>query len=464
MTAQAQPHTAPPRFANTGHGPNFSLLEIGDPERLAVVEADTAFWALVERDNLQAALAGPLLEEFAAASGRFREEMAYLRGGLTPSAVYLNPSERCNLNCGYCYLPEEMRKNGIDMGEERLLAALARLKEYFRRTLPAGVKPQLIFHGSEPMVARQDMFAGIAAFCDDFRFGIQTNGTLLDDGALAFLREHRVGIGLSLDAPVAEIADSTRKNWAGKGYFHQVVEVIRKLADYPALNVITTVTRANLHTLTEMVDFYHGLGVGVVMMNPVRCTRQGGLDLKPDNQELARAFFAALDRSYALYEESGRKLVVANFANVLAGVVGPTGRRLMCDISPCGGGRCFFAVAADGAVVPCSEFIGMHEFAGGNLFRDEPEEILASSAFQAVTGRKVEKIVPCAGCAIRHFCGAPCPAEIYKVMGDINAPSPYCSFYEEQVRYAFRQIAQGRDNAFLWDSWQEETDLTYCWK
>jgi len=462
--AQAREENRAGRFANTGHGPNFSVLEIGDPERVAVVEADTAYWALVERSNLQQALAGAMVEDFVASSGRFREEMAYLRSGLKPSAVYLNPSERCNLNCGYCYLPEEMRKNGIDMGGERLLAALATLKEYFGRVLPAGVKPQLIFHGSEPMVAREAMFAGIARFRDDFRFGIQTNGTLLDDAALAFLREHRVGIGLSLDAPTAEIADSTRKNWAGRGYYHQVVEVIRKLADYPALNVITTVTRANLHTLTEMVDFYHGLGVGVVMMNPVRCTRQGGLDLKPDNLELARVFFAALDRSYALYEQTGRKLVVANFANVLAGVVGPTGRRLMCDISPCGGGRCFFAVAADGEVVPCSEFIGMHEFAGGNLFCDEPEEILASRAFQAVTNRKVENIRPCAGCAIRHFCGAPCPAEIHKVMGDINAPSPYCSFYEEQVRYAFRQIALGRENAFLWDSWQEETDLTYCWK
>jgi uncharacterized protein len=200
------------------------------------------------------------------------------------------------------------------------------------------------------------------------------------------------------------------------------------------------------------------------MMNPVRCTRTGGLDLKPDNRELTEEFNRALDRSYELYEQTGRKVVVANFANVLAGVVGPTGRRLMCDISPCGGGRCFFAVAADGDVVPCSEFIGMKDFVGGNIFQDQPDTILSSKVFQAVTNRKVENIVPCAKCAIRHFCGAPCPAEIHKVYGDINAPSPYCGFYEEQVRYAFRVIAQGREDAFLWDSWQDETEETYCWK
>ena len=47
---------------------------------------------------------------------------------------------------------------------------------------------------------------------------------------------------------------------------------------------------------------------------------------------------------------SGRKLVVGNFANLLLGLVAPGARRLMCDISPCGGGRCFFAVGAGGEV------------------------------------------------------------------------------------------------------------------
>jgi len=451
-------------FANTGHGPNFSVLEIGDPDKVAVIEGDTAYWLLVDRRELSQVLSGPLVTEFMERAPEFRLEMDYLRGGLSLSAAYVNPTERCNLNCSYCYLPEEMRKSGIDMGEEKLIAALEKLLAHFRKALPDGVKPQLIFHGSEPMVAREAVFAAIARFSDDFRFGIQTNATLLDDEAIAFLRRHRVGIGLSLDAPTAETANRTRKNWQGNGYYDQVVGVIKKLVDYPALNVITTVTTANVHTMKEMVDFYHGLGVRVVMFNPVRCTREGGMALKPDNQELAKAFFAALDRSYELFKQTGKKLVIANFANVLAGIVGPTGRRLMCDISPCGGGRCFFAIAADGEVVPCSEFIGMREFSGGNIFKDDPEDILSSRTFKEVTGRRVENFAPCAGCAIRHFCGAPCPAEIFKVAGEINAPSPYCSFFEEQVRHAFRIIAGKEEEDYLWDSWQDETEMSYCFK
>ena len=272
-----------------------------------------------------------------------------------------------------------------------------------------------------------------------------------------------MGIGISLDAPTAAVADLTRKNWQGSGAFDKVVNVIEKLSSYPAFNVITTVTQNNVHTLPSMVDFYHEHGVGIVMFNPVRCTQSGGHASKPANDVLADHFCSALDKTYELYQRTGNKMVVANFANVLAGIVGPTTRRLMCDISPCGGGRCFFAVSAHGDVFPCSEFISFAEFNGGNLFQDDLPSILASEPFMSVTNRKAESIVPCAGCAIRHYCGAPCPAEVKVVAGTLNAPSPYCEFYEEQVRYAFRVIAEGREEAYLWDGWQEESEQSFCW-
>ena len=451
-----------PLYANTGYGPTFAVLEIGMEDHVAVVEPDHAFWALVRRDALETALSGELVRDFRERQESFREEMENLRFGLKPSAVYFNPTERCNFNCSYCYLPEEMRRDGKTMTAEELCDALSRLQAYFREVLPIGIRPQLIFHGSEPLLAREAVFAGIERFRDDFVFGLQTNASLLDDEAVAFLKDHQVGIGISLDAPSADIADLTRRNWHGTGSFHQVVKVIEKLASYPAFNVITTVTRSNVQTLPAMVDFYHERGVRTVMFNPVRCTQAGGLALKPTNEVFADYFCQALDRAHELYAATGRKLVVANFANILAGIVGPTGRRLMCDISPCGGGRCFFAVSAQGDVFPCSEFLGFAEYCGGNLYRKDLPAILGSELFQKVTQRKVETIVPCRRCAIRHFCGAPCPAEIKAVSGTMDAPSPYCEFYEEQVRYAFRVIAGGLEGAYLWDGWEEETEESFC--
>ena len=450
-------------YANTGYGPHFDVLEIGLPDRVAVVEPDTAFWAIVERDALPDALSGKLVQDFRNQSEIFAKEMDHMRFGLTPSAVYFNPTERCNFNCTYCYLPEDMRRNGKNMTTQELEDALARLLSYFRGHLPEGMRPQVIFHGSEPMMVRDAMFAGIEKFNDDFVFGVQTNASLLDDEAISFLGEHQVGIGISLDGPKADLADLTRKNWNGTGSFSHVVKVMEKLSSYPAFNVIATVTKKNVQALPEMVDFFSDFGVGMVMFNPVRCTRQGGLDLKPDDLVLAKHFFDALDKTYELYEKTGKKLVVTNFANILAAIIGPTSRRLMCDISPCGGGRCFFALSAHGDLFPCSEFIGFPAFKGGNIYEDDIKDAIASPAFMKTTGRKVEDIEPCCSCAIRHFCGSPCPAEVHALHGTMKAPAPYCQFYEEQVRYAFRVIANGREDAYLWDGYKDETEESFCW-
>ncbi|MBF0208399.1 MAG: SPASM domain-containing protein, partial [Oligoflexia bacterium] len=157
-----------------------------------------------------------------------------------------------------------------------------------------------------------------------------------------------------------------------------------------------------------------------------------------------------LDSSHQLFKQTGRKLVIANFANALAGILSPTERKLMCDISPCGGGRCFVAISAKGKIFPCSEFIGLTEFSCGNIKQGGIQSALEHSAMKMITTRSVEKIEPCNCCSIRHFCGAPCPAELMANNGNINTPAIYCRFYQEQIRYAFRTIVTGNEEDYLW--------------
>ena len=449
-------------LANVGEGPHLDYVDVGLDDYLAVIEGDTAFWSLIHRSEVFNTLTSrSLASAFSAEAGACHREMRALRFGLTPSAVYFNPTERCNLNCTYCYLPEEMRRNGVQMSPDEVCRALEILQKHFTATLPEGAMPQVIFHGSEPLLAREAIFQAIKAFGRSFRFGVQTNATLLDQEAVTFLRANQVGIGISLDGHTPEVGNSARRTWGGKGVFAQVEKVLESLVNYSGFNVICTVTSQNVSSLVDMVGYFHVKGVHQAMLNPVRCTRPGGRELKPDNVELSRNFFAALDRSYELLEETGHKLVIANFANVLMGVVAPTARRLMCDISPCGGGRCFFAVSARGDVFPCSEFIGLPEFCGGNLFDREMSEILECEPFQRVTTRRVEDIEPCARCAVRHFCGAPCPAEVYASNGMLKAAPDYCSFYVEQARYALRLVGLGREDAYLWDNWRKGTEETF---
>ncbi|MDO8606579.1 MAG: peptide-modifying radical SAM enzyme CbpB [Phaeospirillum sp.] len=434
-------------------------FDIGHADYTALIDPDAAFWALERKD--QTGERDAVVAEWQARRAEFLREMEMLRFHLTPSAVYFNPTERCNLDCSYCYIPRDMRRNGEHMSQERLMDAMARLDEYFARTMPEGRTPQIIFHGAEPLLNRNAMFAAIDAYGDRFRFGVQTNATMLDMGTMDFLVARGVSIGLSLDAPLSEVADRSRKRWNGDGVFASTVDAIKRLKGYAGYSVICTMNRENLEQLTPMVEFLHAHEVPACMLNVVRCTQPGGRDAWVEDQAVSKAYLAALDRSHELFRQTGRKMVVANFANILISILAPTARRLMCDISPCGGGRSFFALAPDGSLFPCSEFIGLPDFAGGNLFTDRVEDVLNSPAFKQVTGRKVEDIAACAPCPVRHFCGSPCPAEAHEANGGMDQIGAYCGFYLEQARYAFRLIADGVADDYLWDGWDEGTETAF---
>ena len=308
-------------------------MDIGHARYVALIDPGTAFWVLVDKTRVSDTLAGgPLLDAYREKAGYFSRELHALRFELQPAAVYVNPTERCNLDCTYCYLPGKMRRDGSHMPEDKLLAALDKLRRYFATVMPEGRRPRIIFHGSEPLLNRHAVFAAIEAFGDDFVFGLQTSGTLLNRSAIDFLTAREVSVGLSLDGPEAAITDSTRRTWSGRSVHERVLAAMDNLRGYDAWSVITTCTTENLTHLTRMAELFHAREVPTCMLNTVRCTLPGARGVKPADPDMARAFIA---------------------------ILAPSARRLMCDISPCGGGRAFFALAADGDLYPYSEFIGL---------------------------------------------------------------------------------------------------------
>ncbi|HJV24107.1 MAG TPA: radical SAM protein, partial [Aromatoleum sp.] len=243
------------RYANSGCGPSLVPLDIGHADCVAVTDPATAFWALVRKDQLAASLGeGELLRTYRERADDFARELHALRFELKPSAVYVNPTERCNLNCTYCYIPEGMRRSGQHMATDRLVDALARLKDYFATVMPAGRKPRIIFHGAEPLMNQSALFEAVDQFKDDYVFGVQTNATLLDDKAIAFLAERNVSIGLSLDGPLAQTTDATRLTFSGSSVHDKVLRAMDALKGYASWSVIATCTEKNLDQLVPLVD------------------------------------------------------------------------------------------------------------------------------------------------------------------------------------------------------------------
>ncbi len=388
------------------------------------IDPESSFWATGDNKRIEAFYSG-IREELI-------KEMRDFRFNRELILLYVNPTDRCNASCPYCYLPSKIKTRQKNMSYEELAEIAEKAIVYFEKK---GIKGSIVFHGSEPLLNKENIFKIIEDYNDNINFGIQTNGFLLTEEDVDFIKDRAVNTGISLDSPDRKINDYLR----GEGHHSKILEALDWFDGYSALNVVTTITGYNMTQLADMIEFLHSHKVSLSLMNPVRGTQRASMAFRPDPLKIAGEFIKAVDKSIEL-TKTGRRIVIGDFANIILGIVAPAARVLMCDISPCGAGRRFFAVSAEGSSYPCGEFIGMEEFSGGNVFSDSIGKISSSENFRKVMERTVEGIDECKTCKLRNICGSPCPAELYSSEGSMYRKSYYCDFYKKVVEYAFRMI------------------------
>ena len=434
---------------NSGTGPHLQLLDVG--QWYALLDPETMFWALVAKEkDLSRSLRDDIIPLYEEHADSMRRELQEFRASERFSAVYFNPTGMCNASCRYCYLPDDLRKAGRHMSYQEISDALDNLHEFFENYPGSvmrnrdGKRPVIVFHGSEPLLVKDAIKRIVVDYSDRFVFGVQTNGWHLDDDTADFFMDHKVSVGVSLDSPIKEIHDSIRPLRGGEGsMYERAVHAIEHLDGYKAMSVICTISSMNVGTLPDMIDFLADRNVPSVLMNPVRGTQEVARALRPADELLIPSFMAAVERAVQRTRD-GQRITIADFSNLVLGIVAPMGRRLMCDITPCGGARCFISVASDGSIYPCSEFLGLEAWKSGSVFSPRGvERAVRSPQLAAVRSRWAESIPTCSSCALRNICGAPCPGEVFAEKGGIMNKSPYCSFYEAIIRHAFQLIGRG---------------------
>lgn len=425
--------------------------------RYIALDPDNLFWASAPDACPDAFIGRDILALYNRQEKRISRAMDDFRFGKELTAVYIDPTDKCNANCAYCYVPKETREKGSSMTGPQLDSVMAKLARYFKNKKRRQV---IIFHASEPLLVKDIVFDAIAKYRDVFKFGLQTNATLLKKEDAAFLKSHLVGVGISLDSYVPSTNNKQRPMAHSGGNFTAAVQAIEWFNGYPGLNVISTVTRYNVKELPGMVRFLHAKRVPCVLFNPARFTRVSPATLKPNDKIFAKYFIKAVETAIGLTRACGRKIIVGNFSNTVLAIVAPAARRLMCDISPCGAGRCFFTVTAKGQMIPCGEFTGLKGFSGGDIFKDGIPKAMGSKAFKAIRSRVVEKISGCDECKLRNICGAPCPAELH-ARGNMYQKAIFCDFYKEVIGYAFKVIAEDKLRYVLRDEPLKNLEYEY---
>ena len=440
----------------TKNNRGLSFSDIDDKWKLAL-DPDNIFWGVITKNNGNFLLPDDLIDLYKKERKHLDSEIHDFRFNTDLNCIYIDPTDRCNANCTYCYIPSKIRKHGVQMDSKQLDSVLKKIAAYFKNSKK---KPVIVFHAAEPLLVKNILFDAIDRFRSQFLFGLQTNALLLKKTDVEFLKKHRIGVGISLDSPHPDINNRQRVSVRGGGNFEKAVQAIEWFNGYEGLNVITTVTKHNVSQLPDLVKFFHAKKVSCVLLNPVRLTQKPSLKLKPDEKVFAEYFITAVEKAIELSKKSGRQIVIGNFANVILAIISPTARRMMCDISPCGGGRTFMTVTANGDMVPCGEFIGLKEFAGGNIFETSISEAMNSESFKKIRARIVEKIDECNVCDFRNICGAPCPAELH-ARGNMYQKAEFCEFYKEIIKYAFKLIAEDKVKYLLREDAIEQLKYEY---
>src|SRR3989338_7384521 len=114
-----------------------------DQANTALIDPDNVFWAMTAKDAQGAPFVSrDILSLYQKQKDGLDEEMKQFRFSAELSAVYIDPTDRCNSNCPYCYVPAKMRKHGAQMTKQQLRQVLNKVLDYF-----AGKerKPVIIF-------------------------------------------------------------------------------------------------------------------------------------------------------------------------------------------------------------------------------------------------------------------------------------------------------------------------------
>lgn len=334
---------------------------------------------------------------------------------------------RCNLRCQYCFYADEMVALK-DLSTEQWLA--------FFEELGRIAVQRVTLTGGE-VFTRPDLFElidGIVA--NKMRYGLLTNGTLIDEEVLAQFavgkRRLRLdSIQVSIDGSCAEVHDKSRPK-----SFARAVRGLRLLkeAGYP-VTVRTTINHHNLHDLENIARFLlDEIGLPTFSTNEAipmgaGCENQGQITLNAAGKLAAMDTLARLRERYngRLVAQAGPQANLDMYAEMEhARQTGEkTTRWQMGYLTACG---CIFSkldVLHDGTLVPCHMLYDLHL---GHITTDSVAEIWHTHpTLQALRERRaipMQQVPGCEGCGWAAFCNGSCPGLAYTLRGELNQANP----------------------------------------
>ena len=366
-------------------------------------------------------------------------------------AMCLHVSHDCNLRCKYCFADE-----GAYHAKRELMSAETgkRAMDFLIANSGKRRNLEVDFFGGEPLM-NFEMVKEVVAYAREqeklhdkhFRFTITTNGLLLDDAKLDFINRHMSNVVLSLDGR-KEVNDRLRCRADGSGSYDSIVPKFQKVAESRGQDnyyVRGTFTKYNLDFSKDVLHLAD-LGFQQTSVEPVVCGEK--TDYSLSEEDLPRIFeeYETLVTAYLNRKKQGRGFQFFHFMIDL-----DQGPCVIKRLSGCGAGCEYLAVAPNGDIYPCHQFVGTEEYKMGSL----EDGIVRPDIRETFESCNVYTKPKCRDCFAKFYCSGGCLANACLINGDINTPHELscemqrkrveCSLYAKAVEadMAAEQTAAG---------------------
>ena len=323
----------------------------------------------------------------------------------------------CNLRCKYCF--GDTGEYGGDrelMSKEVGEAAI----EYIIEHSGPRKHCEVDFFGGEPLV-NMPVVRHVTAYVRRreketgkiFKLTLTTNGLLLNDENIKFLNDNNVSLVLSLDGR-KEVHDRMRPDAGGNGTYDRCIANFRKFVDSrddKNYYMRGTYTKYNLDFTKDVLSMADA-GFDILSVEPV-VAKDAPYGLT--EAELPR-IFAEYDRLTAAYLErhrAGNGFFFFHFNMDLS-----NGPCVAKRLAGCGAGHEYYAVAANGDLYPCHQFVGRKKYKLGTVFTGVEDHELPRYFRESHVLNKPK----CRDCWARFFCSGGCPANADLFHGNIREP------------------------------------------
>lgn len=333
-------------------------------------------------------------------------------------SVCLNIAHDCNLRCKYCFAETGEYKGGrMLMSRETARKAL----DFLMVSSKNRHNLEVDLFGGEPLM-NFDVVKDVVAYGRELEkkfnkrihFTITTNGVALNDEIIDFINKEIFNLVISIDGR-KWVHDAQRVTPNGKGSYDMIVPKAQKLIKQRGdkeYYVRGTYTANNLD-FTEDVKALVDLGFEQISVEPVVLKPDEPFAINDDNVDKAIAEYDKLLEYVIERDRMGKPFNFFHFMIDLDDSPCLVKRTLGCGV-----GVEYVAVAPNGDIYPCHQFVGDENFRLGNVYEGKLNDEIRQKYLECNIFTKDR----CRNCWAKYYCCGGCAANGYNLNGDIKQP------------------------------------------